>query len=98
MEFTTQGESTFSKLLEEGKIDEPYVPELLEGVITGDEVEVDEDDEFAFYNDCLFNGVDEIITPNFQESQDLLKRKLERVIKALERKEREKYILLKEGP
>ena len=51
-----------------------------------------------FHNDCLFNGVDEIITPNLQEAQNLLKRKLERVKKALERKEREKDILLKEGP
>ena len=97
MEFTTQGDSTFSKILEEGEIDEPYILEFVEGMIIGDEVEVDEEkefaDEFAFHNDCLFNGVDEIITPNLQEAQDLLKRKLERVRKALERKEREK-----EGP
>ena len=102
MELTTKGESTFSKILEEGEIDEPYVPEFVENVITGDGVEVDEEeefaDEFAFHKDCLFNGVDEIITPNLQEAQDLLKRKLVRIKKALERKERQKDILLKEGP
>ena len=35
---------------------------------------------------------------NIQDAQDLLKRKLERVRKALERKEREKDVILKEGP
>ena len=65
-------------------------------------MEVDEEeefvDEYAFYSDCLFNGVDKIITPNFQEAQYLLNRKLERVKKALERKERQKDVLLKQGP
>ena len=55
MELATQGGSTFSKLLEEGEIDEPYIPEFVEGVITGDEVEVDEEEEFAnefaYHND-----------------------------------------------
>ena len=55
-------------------------------MITGDEVKVDEEEEFAFHNDYLFNGVDEIITPNLQEDEDLLKRNLVRVKKALERK------------
>ena len=93
MEFTTQGESTFSMILDEGEIDEPYVPEFVEDVITRDEVEVEVDeeeeffDEFAFHNECLFNGVDKIITLNLQEAQNLLKRKLEKVRKALERKE-----------
>ena len=71
-------------------------------MFTGAEAEVDEEDEFAdefaFHNDCLFNDVDEIITPNLQEAQNLLKRKLERVTKALERKKRENDIFLKEGP
>ena len=74
----------------------------MHGVFTTEEAEVDEEDEFAdeydFHNDCLLNSVDEIITPNIQEAQDHINRKLERVRKALERKEREKDILLKEGP
>ena len=73
----------------------------MQGVFTAEEAQVDEEDEFAdeyaFHNDCLLNGIDEIITPNIQEAQDLLKRKLERVRKALERKEREKDVMLKEG-
>ena len=55
-------------------------------------------DEYAFHDDCLLNGVDEIISKNIQDAHDLLKRKLERVRKALERKEREKDVILKEGP
>ena len=69
---------------------------------TADEAQVDEEDEFAdeyaFHNDYLFNGIDEVISPTIQAAQDLLKRKLERVRKALERKEREKDVILKEGP
>ena len=102
-----QGESSFSHALEEGEIDEPYVPEYVERVFTAeeftaDEAQVDEDDEFAdeyaFHDDCLLSGVDEIISKNIQDVQDILKRKLERVRKALERKEREKDVILKEGP
>ena len=88
--------------MEEGEIDEPYVPEFMEGVFTTEEAQVDEEDEFAdeyaFHNDCLFNGIDEVISPTIQAAQDLLKRKLERVRKSLERKEREKDVILKEGP
>ena len=46
----------------------------------------------------MLSGVEEIITTNIQVTHDLLKRKLERVRKALERKEREKDVILKEGP
>ena len=53
---------------------------------------------YVFHNDCLLNGVDEIITTDIQEAQNLLKRKLERVRRALERQEREKDVMLKEGP
>ena len=46
---------------------------------TVDEAQVDEEDEFtdeyAFHNDCLFNGIDEVISPTIQEAQDLLKEK-----------------------
>ena len=42
--------------------------------------------------------IDEVISPTIQAAQDLLKRKLERVRKALERKEKEKDVILKEGP
>ena len=42
--------------------------------------------------------VKEIITKDIQIAQDILKRKLERVRKALERREREKDVILKEGP
>ena len=106
-ETVTQGESSFSHALEEGEIDEPYVPEYVERVFTveeftADEAQVDEDDEFAdeyaFHDDCLLSGVDEVISKNIQDAHDLLKRKLERVRKALERKEREKDVILKEGP
>ena len=55
-------------------------------------------DEYAFHNDCLFSGIDEVISTNIQDAQGLLKKKLERVRKALERKEREKDVILKEGP
>ena len=104
-ELAIEGEYSFSHVLEEGEIDEPYVPEYVEGVFTteeftAEEAQVDEedefDDEYAFHNDCLFNGIDEVISPTIQASQDLLKRKLERVRKALERKEREKDMILKE--
>ena len=103
----TQGESSFSHHLEEGEIDEPYVPEYVDEVFTteeftADEAQVDEEDEFAdeyaFHDDCLLSGVKEIITKDIQIAQDLLKRKLERVRKALERREREKDVILKEGP
>ena len=57
---------------------------------TTEEAQVDEEDQFvdeyAFHNYCLFNGIDEVITPSIQEAHDLLKRKLERVRKALEKK------------
>ena len=67
----TQGESSFSTHLEEGEIDEPYVPEYVDEIITNeeftaDEAQVDEEDEFAdeyaFHDDCLLSGVKEIIT------------------------------------
>ena len=74
----------------------------MEAVFTTEEAQVDEEDEFAddyaFHNNCLLNEIDEIISPTIQEAHELLKRKLERVIKALERKEREKDVMLKEGP
>ena len=74
----------------------------MEGVFINEEAQVDKEDEFAgeyaFHNDCLLNGVDEIITTDIQDAQNLLKRKLERVRKALERKEREKDVMLKEEP
>ena len=70
--------------------------------IISEEARVDEEDEFAdeyaFHNDCLFNGIDEVISPPIQAAQDLLKKKLERVRKALERKKREKYVIMKEEP
>ena len=103
----TQGESSFSHHLEEGEIDEPYVPKYVDRVFTtdeftADEAQVDEKDEFAneyaFHDDCLLSGVQEIITTDIQVTQALLKRKRKRVRKALERKEREKYVILKEGP
>ena len=103
----TQGESSFSHHLEEREINEPYVPEYVDEVFTTeeftvDEAQVDEEDEFAdeyaFHDDCLLSGVKEIITKNIQVAQDLLKRKLERVRKSLERREREKNVILKEGP
>ena len=106
-EIVSKGESSFSHVLEEGEIDEPYVPEYVERVFTveeftADESQVDEEDEFAdeyaFHNDCLFSGIDEVISTNIQDSQGLLKRKLERVRKAVERKDREKNMILKEGP
>ena len=106
-EIVIKGESSFSHVLEEGEIDEPYVLEYVDSVFTAeefttDEAQVDEEDEFAdeyaFHNDYLFNGIDEVISPTIQEAQELLKRKLERVRKALERKEREKDVILKEGP
>ena len=74
----------------------------MDGVFTIEEAHVDEEDkfagEYAFHNDYLLNGVDEVITYDIQEAQNLLKRKLERVRKAIERKEREKDVMLKEGP
>ena len=103
----TQGESSFSAHLEEGEIDEPYVPEYVDEVFTNeeftaDEAQVDEEDEFAdeyaFHDDCLLTGVKEIITKDIRIAQDMLKRKQERVRKALERREREKDVVLKEGP
>ena len=103
----TQGESSFSTHLEEGEIDEPYVPEYVEGIhtaeeFTADEAQVDEEDEFAdeyaFHDDCLLTGVKEIITADIRVAQALLRRKLERVKKAIERRERQKDVILKEGP
>ena len=103
----TQGESSFSTHLEEGEIDEPYVPEYVDEVFTNeeftaDEAQVDEEDEFAdeyaFHDDCLLTGVKEIITKDIRVAQAMLKRKQERVRKALERREREKDVVLKEGP
>ena len=71
-------------------------------MFTAEEAHVDEEDEFAneyaFHNDYLLNDVDEIISPTIQEAQELLKRKIERVRKSLETKEREKEVMLKEGP
>ena len=96
-EIVTKGESSFPHVLEEGEIDEPYIPEYVERVFTmeeftADEAQVDEEDEFAdeyaFHNDCLYSGIDEVISSNIQDAQDLLKRKLERVRKALERKKK----------
>ena len=67
----TQGESSFSTHLEEGEIDEPYVPEYVDEIFTNeeftaDEAQVDEEDEFAdeyaFHDDCLLTRVKEIIT------------------------------------
>ena len=103
----TQGESSFSTHLEEGEIDEPYVPEYVDEIFTNeeftaDEAQVDDEDEFAdeyaFHDDCLLTGVKEIITKDIRVAQDMLKRKQERVRKALERREREKDVVLKEGP
>ena len=103
----TQGESSFSTHLEEGEIDEPYVPEFVEGIhtaeeFTADEAQVDEEDEFAdeyaFHDDCLLTGVKEIITADIRVAQALLRRKLERVKKAIERRERQKDVILKEVP
>ena len=69
---------------------------------TADEAQVDEEDEFAdehaFHIDCLLNGVDKVISSNIQDAHDFLKRKLEKVRKALQRKEREKDVILKVGP
>ena len=84
-EKVTQGESSFSHALEEGQIDGPYVPEYVERVLTveeftADEAQVDEEDEFAdeyaFHDDFLLSGVDEVISKNIQDAQDLLKRTL----------------------
>ena len=103
----TQGESSFSTHLEEGEIDEPYVPEFVEGIFTAeeftaDEAQVDEEDEFAdeyaFHDDCLLTGVQEIITADIRVAQDLLRRKLERVKRAIDRRERQKDVIKKEGP
>ena len=42
---------------------------------TADEAQVDEEDEFAdeyaFHNDCLFNEIDEVISPIIQGSSRL---------------------------
>ena len=43
-------------------------------------------DEYAFHDDCLLSGVKEIIAKDIQVTQELMKRKLERVRKALEKK------------
>ena len=83
-ELVIEGESSFYHIIEEGEIEEPYVPEFVEGVFpteefTAEEAQVDEEDEFvdeyAFHNDCLFNRIDEVISPTIQTAQDLLKRK-----------------------
>ena len=105
-ELAVVGESSFSLVLEEGEIDETYVPEYVEGVFsaekfTSEEAQVDEEDEladeYAFHNDCLFNGIDEVISLTIPVAQDFLKRKLERVRMFLERKEKEKDVIPKEG-
>ena len=79
-ELAIEGESSFSHIFEEGEIDEPYVPEYVEGVFTADKAQVDEEDEFAdeyvFHNDGLFNRIDEVISPTIQATHKLLKRKL----------------------
>ena len=71
-------------------------------MFTTEEAQVDEEDEFAdeytLYNDCLFNRIDEVISPTIKKAQDLLKRKIERVRKALERKEIENNVFLMKGP
>ena len=63
-ELAIKRDSSFSQILEEGEIDEPYVSEYVEGAFsaekfTSEEAQVDEEDEFAdeyaFHNDCLFN-------------------------------------------
>ena len=46
-EIIIEGGSSFSHILEEGEIDEPYVPEFVEGVFTTEDAQVDEEDEFA---------------------------------------------------
>ena len=106
-EIIIEEESSFYHVLVEGEIGEPYVPKYMENVFTAkefttDDAQVDEEDEFAdeyaFHNDCLFNGIDEVICPTIQAAQELLKRKLERVRITLERNEREKDVILKEGP
>ena len=87
----TQGESSLSHHLEEGEIDEPYVPEYVDEVFrneefTADEAQVDEEDEFAdeyaFHDDYFLSGVKEIIAKDIQVTHDLMKRKLERVEKS----------------
>ena len=59
-------------------------------MFTTEEAQVDKEDEFAdeyaFHNDFLFNGIDEVISPTIQAAQDLLKRNLEKVRKYLERR------------
>ena len=51
-----------------------------------------------FMMTAFITGVKEIITKDIRIAQDMLKRKQERVRKALERREREKDVVLKEGP
>ena len=101
-ELVIEGESSFSHFLEEEEINEPYVPEYVDSVFTEEEAQVHEEDEFAaeyaFHDDCLLVGVDEVITTDYRVALKLLKRKLGRVRKTLECKEREKDILIKEGP
>ena len=96
---STQGESSFSAHLEEGEIDEPYVPEYVDEVFTNeeftaDEAQVDEEDEFAdeyaFHDDCLLTGVKEIITKDIRVAQAMLKRKQERVKESPRKKRKRK--------
>ena len=69
-----RGRLVSHKPLEEGEIDEPYVPEYVDGVFTTEEARIDEEDEFAgeyaFHNDFLLNRFDEVITSDYQEAQN----------------------------
>ena len=47
---TIQGKSSFSKLLEEGEIDEPYVPEYVDGVFTTEEAQIDNEEDSSLVN------------------------------------------------
>ena len=82
-EIVINGESSFSHVLEKGEIDEPYVPEYVESVFIAEEFttnkaqvyeEYEFADEYAFHNDYLFNGIDEVISPTIQAAQELLKK------------------------
>ena len=65
----TQGESSFSHALEEGKIDKPYVPEYVDSLWKSSPLtklkwtkRMSFADEYAFHNDCLFSGVDKVLS------------------------------------
>ena len=61
-----RGSLVYLAFLKEGEIDEPYVSEYVDSVFTEEEDQVHEKDEFAaeyaFHDDCLLVGVDEVIT------------------------------------